>query len=141
MFSNYFLTNLLALPPPTTLDQNPMTKKRKAQEQLDNLFLSAKKAKLGGKSELLLYKELAEIPFSVDPLQWWKQNATTYPTIATLAKQYLAVPSSQAITERSFSTGRRIVAERFALKPCNVSNLVVWHQCSAIFEKTAKYNN
>ena len=44
-----------------------------------------------------------------DVLQWWKTNATTYPCLATMARDYLAIPATGAPVERVFSGGTDLV--------------------------------
>ena len=52
----------------------------------------------------------------VDPLYWWKNNATRFPLHAKLARKILAVPATSAPTERLFSTaGLTITKERSRL--------------------------
>ena len=46
---------------------------------------------------------------SADPLEWWKNYAAELPTLASLARKYLAIPASSAAVERMFSyTGNRV---------------------------------
>jgi hAT family dimerisation domain. len=46
-----------------------------------------------------------------DPLQWWKTNQSLFPTLANLAKIYLAVQATSAPSERVFSTASRILSD------------------------------
>ena len=39
-----------------------------------------------------------------DPVQWWKVNATRFPTISQTAKRYLTAPPTSVHSERLFST-------------------------------------
>jgi len=39
----------------------------------------------------------------LDPLVWWKQNATCYPYLASLARKYLTIPATSVPAERAFS--------------------------------------
>ncbi|EFN84807.1 Zinc finger BED domain-containing protein 1, partial [Harpegnathos saltator] len=60
-----------------------------------------------------------------DPLKWWKAHENLYPTIAALAKIYLAIPASSASSERVFSTAGNIVtAKRNCLSTENVNLLI-----------------
>jgi len=38
----------------------------------------------------------------LNPLVWWKQNATRYPCLASLARKYLAIPATSVPAEKSF---------------------------------------
>jgi len=39
-------------------------------------------------------------------LQWWSQNANSYPLTAHVARQYLSLPATSAQSERQFSAAR-----------------------------------
>ena len=43
-----------------------------------------------------------------DPLQFWKEHQTSYPTLAKLAACYLAIPASSGPVERLFSIGGKL---------------------------------
>ena len=60
------------------------------------------------KSELDDYLIKHTIPDDSDPLSFWKDNESTYPNLAELAKKYLAIPASSAPVERLFSIGGKI---------------------------------
>lgn len=60
------------------------------------------------KSEVKRYWELADCERNEDPLLWWKDNQRRFPTIAILAKRYLAIPASSAASERLFSRMKRV---------------------------------
>jgi len=109
--------------------------KRKDQKELEDLLSRLnKRQKLDNKSELERWKELPSEDMRVDVLEWWKLNGKKFPGLSELAKKYLAVPASQANTERSFSTAKKIVTDsRSSLKPHHVEKLVVWHQSYSYF--------
>ena len=44
------------------------------------------------------------------PLQYWRRKMETYPTLARMAKQYLAVPASSTPAVRVFSKGRLLIS-------------------------------
>ena len=55
-----------------------------------------------------------------NPLQWWQQHQTAYPTMAKLAKKYLCPCASSCSSERLFSTcGHVASTKRSLLKPEN----------------------
>ena len=43
------------------------------------------------------------------PISYWKCKIKTYPSLATMAKTFLAVPSTNVPSERAFSKGRPIL--------------------------------
>ena len=52
-----------------------------------------------------------------DPLQYWKENEEKYPTLAQLAKYYLAIPATSAPVERLFS----VVGKFFCPDRCRLN--------------------
>lgn len=125
------LPKIITTNTPTT---KTTTSKRKRQDEIAALMAKRRKIEEPKKGELEQWRQLDEVEFSVDVLLWWKLNEVKFPVLALLAKKFLAVPASQADTERSFSTGRRIVTwERCSTNPHHVEKLVVWHQSSALF--------
>jgi len=48
---------------------------------------------------------------ATDPLGWWRENASHFPTMALLARKYLAIPASTAEVERLFSAAKLVVPE------------------------------
>ena len=60
-----------------------------------------------------------------DPLQYWKQNSSRFPVLATMTKDYLAAMPTSMPCERLFSTAGLILNDlRSSLKPSNVRNLI-----------------
>jgi hypothetical protein len=47
-----------------------------------------------------------------DLLDWWRVNATTYPRLASVARDILAVPITEVGVERVFNTARDIIGDR-----------------------------
>lgn len=56
------------------------------------------------RNEVLLYFGEQCIARHKSPLQWWKENAARFPTLAILGKSYLCVPATSTPSERLFST-------------------------------------
>ena len=53
-----------------------------------------------------------------DALAWWKRNDSKYPILATLAREYLAIPATSAPSERIWSRASRVLSlKRASLKP------------------------
>lgn len=60
-----------------------------------------------------------------DPFQWWRQHEGQFPTIALLAKKYMAIPASSAPSERVFSLAKNILTRRrYRLDPQRLERLV-----------------
>ncbi|CAN1338227.1 Putative AC9 transposase [Linum perenne] len=66
----------------------------------------------GGKNELDSYLEDNVLRRSddFDILNWWKANATKYPTLALIARDILAIPVSTVASESAFSAGGRLIS-------------------------------
>ena len=79
--------------------------------------------------ELRLFRKAKDLPEFADkkvsPLGWWAKHATTYPTLADLARIVLAIPGSQIECERVFSLAGLLTARlRNRMSPENLGNLV-----------------
>lgn len=83
-----------------------------------------------------------------NPLDWWRKKQLEYPLLAALARRVLAIPSSQAQSERMFSTaGLTVTPTRSRLLDENVELLVYlrnvwgvvdeWKKSAARKKKTA----
>jgi hypothetical protein len=70
-------------------------------------------------SEFVLYlQESALVTIHQDPLDWWRANASKFPTLAVLARQWLCCVATSVPSERAFSRGGNVVtAKRCALSP------------------------
>ena len=57
------------------------------------------------KDELVDYLKLQQMKFKNDwgVLDWWRDNQSTYPNLAVMARQYLGCPATSAAVERLFS--------------------------------------
>ena len=62
--------------------------------------------------EVRAYLKEPKIPRSQDPLIYWKENGSKYPTLFPKAVKYLCAPLSTAASERQFSIAGRIQAGR-----------------------------
>jgi hypothetical protein len=69
-------------------------------------------------------------------LQWWKCNCSKYPTLAQMARVYLALPASSAPAERVFSVGTLVLnAKRRKLLPDRVSRLMLMKYNMKVYRK------
>ena len=55
--------------------------------------------------ELAAYLTLPQIPYHTewDALEWWEKNASMFPNLSVMGRQYLGCPASSATVERLFS--------------------------------------
>ena len=91
---------------------------------LDNVELT-KKVEL----ELRLFRKAKDLlefaDKKVSPLRWWAIHATTYPSLAELARIVLAIPGSQIECERVFSLAGLLTARlRSRMSPENLGSIV-----------------
>ncbi|KAI4799905.1 hypothetical protein KUCAC02_016443 [Chaenocephalus aceratus] len=66
------------------------------------------------RNEVLLYFGGKAIPKDKNPLQWWKENETKFPSLAVVARSYLAAPATSTPSERLFSAAGNIVSKKRA---------------------------
>lgn len=66
------------------------------------------------RNEILVYFGEKSIPRDKNPLLWWKENEAKFPTLALLAKSYLAIPATSTPSERLFSAAGNIVTKKRA---------------------------
>lgn len=62
--------------------------------------------------ELQDYLLITGIDLDRDPLQWWAENEKYFPTIAPLARDYLAMIASTVPSEETFSAAGNTITER-----------------------------
>jgi len=61
----------------------------------------------------------------INPFNWWASNQTRFPSIAMVARQYLAIPATSVASERLFSKCGLICSNRrAALSPQHMEHLV-----------------
>ena len=106
----------------TTTFSEPLAKKRKKEPSklLRYLFSETDPADRRGsnffKAEVTSYLSKPCL-LEDDPMVFWKDHATTYPTLAMLACSYLSVPASSGPVERLFSiSGKFFRPERCRLR-------------------------
>uniref|UniRef100_A0A453C2R3 HAT C-terminal dimerisation domain-containing protein n=1 Tax=Aegilops tauschii subsp. strangulata TaxID=200361 RepID=A0A453C2R3_AEGTS len=78
-------------------------------------------------SELDAYLEEAseEDGADFDVLGWWKRHAEKFPILASMARDFLAIPLSTVASESAFSCGKRILGDkRSSLNPDMLEVLV-----------------
>ena len=77
--------------------------------------------------ELQSYLSLPQIRCKTeqDMLDWWAANASKYPNVAVMARQYLGCPASSATVERLFSkVGIAFSAKRKNAEPETLQGII-----------------
>jgi hypothetical protein len=78
----------------------------------------------------------------VDPMEWWRDNRTTFPVMARLARKYLGIPATSVASERMFSYSGNIATDkRNRLKDDTVSDLVFCHYAAKCLKVADAYAN
>lgn len=62
--------------------------------------------------EVKNYLKLPAIGEQDDPLAWWKANSSQFPSLAPLARHYLAIAATETSSERVFSVGANVVTNK-----------------------------
>jgi len=72
-----------------------------------------------------LEEETMSVGVELDILQYWKMHSGTYPTLARMARDILAVPASTVASESAFSSAERTVSDyRSRLKSETIEALI-----------------
>jgi hypothetical protein len=107
--------------PPTTLKKN-----KDGLESLQDLVSGTIKVDLGKQKihkynagiEIDHYLSSPKVDRKDNPLTWWQCNEKVYPVLASLARNYLAIPASSVPCEQLFSiAGNIITKNRNSLAP------------------------
>jgi len=62
-------------------------------------------------------------------LKWWRQQTSTFPKLAALARSVLAVPATSAPSKRVFSVAGHVInAKRSSLAPSRSNKIVFVHE-------------
>ena len=71
------------------------------------------------------YFKQEQSPRDTPPLDWWKVNGHRFPSLARLARKYLAITATSTPAERVFSVAGLVVSHlRASLSPEHVDMLV-----------------
>jgi len=91
------------------------------------------------RSEVDRYLDEPGIDVEDNALEWWRFHAKAYPTLANMARVYLAVPASSAPSERSFSVGTQVLTpRRRSMQPDRVSRLMFMKYNMQLFRELSK---
>lgn len=87
--------------------------------------------------ELSKYLEDGNLDKTENPLDYWKANSSRFPKLATLARIFLAVPTSSGDVERLFSiTGNIKRSRRSRLKNDKIESILHWREARGRFLST-----
>lgn len=64
---------------------------------------------VSSKNEIAQYIKEPRAQGKTNILQWWKANEKTYPTLAKMARDYLAIPATSVPAERLFSRASLVI--------------------------------
>lgn len=85
--------------------------------------------------ELESYLQQPTLPRNEDPLLWWNSHKRKFPTLARIARKFLAIPAYSTPSERVFSTAENIVStKRSSLLPENANVLIFLYQNRNLIE-------
>ncbi|MGH0125645.1 UNVERIFIED_CONTAM: hypothetical protein FKN15_028197 [Acipenser sinensis] len=107
----------------------PVKKKTKTEQQWNCYFVDSNKHTTSKETliqrEMMIYASETPLNISEDPLIWWKNNQTRFPSLAALAKSMLSIPATSVLSERVFSKAGMLVNKlRSSLKPENVDAII-----------------
>lgn len=74
------------------------------------------------KDELDLYLSTPSIKSSQNCFQWWRDHRAAFPRLYQLAREYLQVPATSALVERSFSVTRCVTNDRNVKRSQKLTN-------------------
>jgi hypothetical protein len=107
----------------TALERRRREDKKREEREKDGIIISRvgtmtrEEARNVCDKELQRYRLADQMPLHMpgrgdelsDPLKWWEKNSSSYPTLWLLARYYLAVPATSALSERCFSGAGQIL--------------------------------
>jgi len=94
------------------------------------------------KEEIDLYMAEPHIAEDADHLQYWRLKESNYPTLAALARKYLAVPASSVYSERLFSEYNNLYEKKISrIRPdCAEQVLFLHHNWDRVENNGRKVN-
>jgi len=82
------------------------------QEMDQEIYQSPKRRRVGRESEMRNYLATDTASPGEDILEWWKHHSGTYPCLARIARDYLAIPATSVPAERVFSGGADLITDK-----------------------------
>ena len=72
-----------------------------------------------------MYMNEPNLPEDSNPLNWWRDNYSKYPSVAVVARAFWGISATSVASERVFSKCGRVCSERRSLlSPQHVEQLV-----------------
>ena len=89
--------------------------------------------------EVASYRLMPLLDFRKDPLLWWKERESSFPSLAKLARIYLSFPASSATIERTFSRGSLAMNnKRVRLSNDSLESQIISGQNRAFIDETLR---
>lgn len=81
------------------------------------------------KCEFNQYIKCDVIERKADVLEWWLEHRVDFPNLAILARKYLAIPATEASSERLFSAAGNVLTDRRSkMSSDSLEQLVFLHE-------------
>jgi len=74
-----------------------------------------------------------------DPLVWWRTNRDRFPTIARLARKYLAIPATSVTCERIFSDAGNIITKKRSRLTADIAVAMIFLHENAHYWKDLEF--
>lgn len=92
-------------------------------------------------SEVETYRAMPRLNICGNPLLWWRERETQLPTLAKLARIYLALTASSATVERIFSRGALVMSnKRIRLHDDSLESQIIANRNQDFIEHIDKKN-
>lgn len=125
--------NIMSKPVATSPSASPPKKKQRVSATLldssssddDEVPLACASTALTSLHEVERYLKEPKCGKNANPLHWWRDHESQFPTVSQVARQLLCTPATSTPSERVFSTAGNIASvKRSMLKPQNLNALI-----------------
>jgi hypothetical protein len=137
LYEKYRALKVKLQPPAEAAVSEPLAKKPRLDlNKIGNFAPSVAKAA----DEFDTWTRAPNVSEDADVLAWWKNNESSFPVLAQLARRYLAVPASSAPSERLFSRLKdTLTTKRVRMSGETLSQLLfVRHHQRELLEATGR---
>ncbi|CAE6497264.1 unnamed protein product [Rhizoctonia solani] len=85
--------------------------------------------------ELMDYLAESTISDAQSPLTWWQANASRFPRLAAMARDFLCIPGTSVSVERVLSIGRDVISLRRASLSAETIRVLMNYRAGIMLEK------